>query len=97
MGFIIDWKNGEGHPYWNRITDRFEQIEFLDFSKFPLADHEFADLEHLNYKGAKVFSIWFQHMLAQGLLTRADKQAHIDREFRQIEKTSNQAGAIINH
>lgn len=53
-------------------------IEFLDFAGFPLPDSEYADLDHLNYKGAKKFSRWFSSLLEQGLFDEADKQKFID-------------------
>ena len=42
----------------------FNDIPFLDFNNFPLADNEFADMGHLNYKGAKKFSLWFRRMVS---------------------------------
>ena len=60
---------------------KYSDIEYLDFSKFPLNNNEFGDLEHLNYKGAKKFSIWFNIMLAKGLLNKNDKQRIINTEL----------------
>jgi hypothetical protein len=56
----------------------FSGVEFLDFSKFALANSEFGDLEHLNYKGARKFSLWFNQLLLEGLLEKNDKQDFID-------------------
>ena len=52
--------------------------EFLDFKEYPLTNSEFADLVHLNYNGAKIFSIWFNELLEKGILTKENKQQIID-------------------
>lgn len=39
--------------------DKFKEVTFLDFKDFPLNDSDFADIEHLNDKGAKKFSTYF--------------------------------------
>lgn len=56
----------------------FPEIEFLDFSKFPLKNSEFGDLEHLNHRGARKFSAWFNQLLLEGLLEKNDKQDFIN-------------------
>ena len=38
---------------------KFAQIPFLDFHDFKLAPDEMGDFDHLNYKGARKFSIYF--------------------------------------
>jgi len=40
-------------------TDRYSDIQFIDFKDFPIEISEFGDLQHLNYKGARKFSKWF--------------------------------------
>ena len=57
---------------------RYKNIEYLDFSKFPLLNSQYGDLEHLNHKGAKKFSIWFATLLNNGLLSKKDKQVYIN-------------------
>lgn len=37
----------------------FSEIDFLDFSTFPLDNSDFLDSHHLNKLGANKFSIWF--------------------------------------
>lgn len=53
------------HPYYKRINEAemnyllchdFKDIPFWDYSNYPLRQHEYGDLEHLNKEGAKVFS-----------------------------------------
>jgi hypothetical protein len=41
----------------------FSDVEFFDFVSFPLENSEFGDLEHLNYRGAKKFSLYFNSWL----------------------------------
>jgi hypothetical protein len=41
-------------------SENFGTIEFMDFKDFPADDTEFKDLEHLNSKGARKFSLWFE-------------------------------------
>ena len=68
-----------------RIKDeKFNNVEFLDFDKFPLQDDEYQDFGHLNYKGAKVFSQWFNELLKKGLLSKKNKSQFIASE---IEKS----------
>lgn len=65
-------------PFQNIRKKYFSTIEFLDFAKFPLPNDKFGDLEHLNHKGAKIFSIWFNNLLNNGLLEKSKKQDFID-------------------
>lgn len=59
-------KNFDGHRYEDIFQayrrKYFGTILFLDFQDFPMDDSEFKDLEHLNYKGAKKFSLWFENL-----------------------------------
>ena len=66
------------------LFSKFLKIEFLDFKDFPLQNYEFADLEHLNYKGARVFSIFFNNLLDLNLLNKNNKQDFIDNEISKI-------------
>lgn len=59
----------------------FSDVEFLDFSNFPLSNSEFGDHQHLNYKGAKTFSSWFQTLTEMGLFSELNKQEFIDSEI----------------
>ena len=66
-------------PAYDSIYQQhFSHVERLDFSRFPLNDDDFGDLEHLNYKGAKKFSLAFNDMLSNGLLSSSVKQNFID-------------------
>ena len=44
---------------------KFSDIDFWDFNNFPLDADEYADLEHVNYKGSIKFSNWFRTMMLQ--------------------------------
>lgn len=60
------------------LATRYPDLRFLDFKDFPLQNDEFADLEHLNFKGAKKLSLFFNDLLVQGLLSTDDQQKIID-------------------
>jgi hypothetical protein len=69
------------------LGTEFGDIEYLDFSKFPLSMEEYGDLEHLNEFGAKRFSIWFNKMIKDGLLEMDNKQKYINEEFDLLSNT----------
>jgi hypothetical protein len=62
----------------------FRDCEFIDFADFPLKNSEFGDLSHLNYKGARKFSFWFNQLLENELLNKSNKQAYIDAEIKKL-------------
>lgn len=66
------------------LETRYSDLEFLDFAHFPLSKDEFGDLHHLNYKGAKKFSKWFDDLLKKGLLKQLDKQKFIENKFNDL-------------
>ena len=70
------------NTYQEIRNNLFSSIEYLDFSKFPLNNSEYGDLEHLNYKGAKEFSIWFNNLLKKNILNKENKQSMIDEEIK---------------
>jgi hypothetical protein len=61
--------------------ERFDSIDYLDFSKFKLENKDFGDLDHLNYKGAKIFSVWFSSILEKGLIEAKEKETFIENEI----------------
>lgn len=67
------------------LNTKFSNIEFLDFSHFPLSNSEFGDLEHVNHKGATIFSNWFAGLLEKGLLEKFNKQSFINEEIKARE------------
>lgn len=77
--------------YRKTLNTKFSKIDFLDFKDFPLTNNEYADLEHLNYKGAKIFSLFFNKLIKDGLLKQADKQAVIKKSIEMYN------AGLINH
>jgi hypothetical protein len=71
--------------YKSVLNSEFKNLEYLDFSKFPLSDIEFGDLQHINYRGAARFSIWFDQLLKDGLIYKNDKQEYINNRIKFIE------------
>lgn len=65
-------------------TKYFNQT-FLDFKDFPLLNDEYGDLDHLNYKGARKFSMFFNELLKNGLLEKTNKQQFINQEMKKIK------------
>jgi hypothetical protein len=66
------------------LPAEYSNIEFLDFSKFPLSNSEFGDLEHINHKGAYKFSMWFDRLLKNGILDKTNKQTIINEEIKAL-------------
>ncbi len=60
------------------LKSNFPNLEFLDFSNFPLEDVQYIDFGHLNSKGALIFSDWFSDLLDNKLLESSDKQIIIN-------------------
>ncbi len=64
--------------YLEILKTRYGTIDYMDFSSFPLSNSQYGDLQHVNHKGAKVFSEWFATLLQNGLLEKENKQAYIN-------------------
>ncbi|WP_033957059.1 hypothetical protein [Psychroserpens jangbogonensis] len=78
------------HKYFPRENEKallslkkqkFENLDFLDFDKFPLKDNQFGDFGHINYQGAEVFSLWFNELIQNGLLSINKKTEFINKEI----------------
>lgn len=67
--------------YQEILKSNFKNVEYLDLSKFSVRNDEFGDLEHLNYKGARKFSIWFDSLLKSGLIDKAINQKGINKKI----------------
>jgi hypothetical protein len=81
------------HSYYSRLNEekllaiknkKFKNIEFLDFDNFPIQDEAYADFAHLNYKGAKVFSLWFNELIKKNLLSKPNKSEYIKMEIEKV-------------
>jgi len=71
--------------YQELLNNRYKNSSFLDFNNFPLLNEEYRDLDHLNYKGARKFSIFFNDLLKNGLLEKTNKQQFINQEIKKIK------------
>ncbi|WP_439151223.1 hypothetical protein [Winogradskyella sp.] len=61
------------------LNNRFNDVPFLDFDAMNFPNSHYLDPQHLNYEGAKDFSILFNDLIQQGLLKSNNKQQLIDR------------------
>lgn len=75
---------------FNNIREqRYANIRFLDFGNISFESSQFADLEHLNFKGASRFSLWLDDLISKGLLDINDTSQFIAKrvsEFNQIDQ-----------
>lgn len=88
-----EWKYLRNEQVFQRVLRKeFSATEFLDFKDFPLADSDFADSEHLNFRGARKFSLFFNRLLDEKMLLRADKEEFIKAEILKVsERIANGA------
>lgn len=70
--------------YYRVLETDLKGVEFLDFSQFPLQNSEFGDLTHLNYKGARKYSVWVDSLFQSGFLNKQKKQEILDNEFNRM-------------
>ena len=60
----------------DRLTDYYNRylpgVKYMDYSGFPLDDSCRGDIEHLNYKGARVFSRYLREHLAGDVRAKYD-------------------------
>jgi hypothetical protein len=75
--------------YEKILHTRFADVEYLDFGSLPLANSDFSDLEHLNFRGARKFSIWFNQLLKEGLLDKENKQEFINEKMKEMGTVPN--------
>lgn len=63
------------------LKTRYSQLFYLDFENFYLLNDDYADLEHLNYKGAKKFSLFFDALLKKGLVESSNPEQLVQDEI----------------
>lgn len=63
------------------LKTRYSQLFYLDFENFYLLNDDYADLEHLNYKGAKKFSLFFDALLKKGLIQSSNPEQMVQDEI----------------
>jgi hypothetical protein len=66
--------------YKQILASRFSEIPYLDFTKLFFENYEYGDLEHLNYKGSKRFSKWFNDLLVGGLFSQNDMVNYLNQK-----------------
>jgi len=67
--------------FQDALNTYFNDVPFLDFSGYKLHYSDFIDYEHMNRKGARRYSLWFNNLLASGLLQASNKQAFINKNL----------------
>lgn len=67
------------HKFQNLRKQRFATIPFLDFHEFKLKHNEMRDFNHLNYKGAKKFSVYFNTFIMKTRMQRAEPTNAVTR------------------
>ncbi len=72
--------------YQEILKNKFKNVEYLDLSKFSLRNDEFGDLAHLNYRGARKFSLWFDSLIKSGLLDESINQQKIDEKIEEYRR-----------
>lgn len=87
------------HPYCHELSnellfqkfyaENYSSIEFLDFHLFPLENHEYADPEHLNYRGANKLSNWLNELIKGGLFEVSDQSAFVREKISEERKLNN--------
>lgn len=63
------------------INNKFSDVLFFDFNDFSLSNYDYRDLEHLNYKGAKKFSLFFDSLLKKGLIESSNPEQMVKDEI----------------
>jgi ribosomal protein S16 len=66
------------------LTNQFNDVPFLDFDAMDFPNSHYLDPQHLNYEGAKDFSILFNSLIQNGLLKSSNKQQRIDSAIRKF-------------
>jgi hypothetical protein len=80
--FHINYKYAVNESKYVMVKRKyFSRVQLLDFKDFHLLNTDYADLGHLNNKGAKKFSVFFDGLLKSGLLESKDKASFIKNEI----------------
>lgn len=66
------------------LQTKFSNLDFLDFNDFPLDNIEFGDFGHLNFRGAKIFSLWLDLRIKEALLEKSNKTELIKNQINQF-------------
>lgn len=68
----------------NVLNNQFNDVPFLDFDAMNFPNSHYLDPQHLNFEGAKDFSILFNNLVEQGLLKSNNRQQQIDKAIRKF-------------
>ncbi|NRF41252.1 hypothetical protein [Pedobacter foliorum] len=68
------------------LGEENKDLEYLDFNDYPAKMDEFRDPSHLNNKGSRKFSIFFNQLLNDGLLLKQNKAQVVRNELSRIEQ-----------
>ncbi|WP_214228187.1 hypothetical protein [Pedobacter sp. B4-66] len=67
------------------LGERNKDLEYLDFNDYPAKTDEFRDPAHLNSRGSRKFSIFFNQLLNDGLLLKKNKAQVVRNELSRIQ------------
>jgi hypothetical protein len=67
----------------------FDTVPFLDCINLPLSNDQFGDFDHLNYKGARLFSTFFNTLVQRNITSEIEVKKLLSLE-NQPEKTTTQ-------
>lgn len=74
------------NEFQNVRKTNYPKVPFLDFHNFPMTNDEFGDFDHLNYKGAKRFSLFFNELRGKQIFEAANYQQVINSEMDQLKQ-----------
>jgi hypothetical protein len=72
--------------YQNVLKTQFKDVELFDFDTMNFPNNYYLDLDHLNYKGAKEFTTFFNNLIKNDLLNSANKQLLINKTIKDFNK-----------
>lgn len=79
------WPDLKNEYFFQKIRkERYGDVDFLDFKDFPVPLNNYGDLDHLNHEGSSKFSVFFNHLLKDGLQDKINKQEFIDQEMKRL-------------
>ena len=68
--------------YFRLLQNELSNIDYYDFANFPLKHIHFYNPEHLNVKGAKVLSEWFEILLKKDFINNKDQKILLEKEIK---------------
>lgn len=67
------------------LKTRYRHCKFIDFKNFPISKYDYADLLHLNHKGARKFSTYLNKIIVDSLLSQKNLNDYGEQEKEKIE------------